>query len=285
MFNLLMAYTGWNASRDTVDKTRVLEFTTADLERRFLTGPNKTLDVDAVMELPVLLACESSAEAKPARVARFTRIRLEGRSTYHVEYAIDPDVPPIPHGALEALGGELRIGSEDSFEWSRSHWAIKDVDLFEVLLKGGIGGARLKPTGFHFVDDREDNLVAVMMPFDKAYDDVYAAIRAAAKSVRLKCQRADDIWDEDVVLQDVVNLICKARVVVCDLTDKNPNVFYEMGIAHSLGKDVVMLTQNKGDVPFDVQQRRHLRYLHNTEGLTRMGEALSSRFEKLLETK
>lgn len=282
MFNLLMAYSGWNPSRDTVDKARVLEYTSDELQKRFLTGANKTLDLDAVTELPVLLTCESSPEAKPSRVARFTRVQLVGRE-YRVDYVIDPDIPPIPHGAIEALGAELGIGSEGSFEWSRSHWAIKEADLFQVLLKAGIGGAKLKPTGFQFSDERDAELVAVMMPFDRTFNDVYAAIKAAAKTVRMKCERADDIWEEDVVIQDVVNLICKARIVVCDLTDRNPNVFYEMGIAHSLGKDVVMITQNKGDVPFDVQSRRYLRYLHNSEGLTKMGEGLSSRFEKLLE--
>lgn len=278
MFNLLMDYSGWNASRDVISAGRVLEHTSKTLTARF--QPNGDLDVDAVCELPVLLACETSLEAKPARVARLTRVRLEGRE-FHLDYVIDPDIPPIPHSLLETLGTELGIGGERSFEWSRSHWAIKDADLFEVLLKHGIDKNRLKPTGFEFSDDRDDNLVAVMMPFGLEYKDVYTAIKAAAKGAGLRCQRADDIWEEDVVIQDVVNLICKARIVVCDLTERNPNVFYEMGIAHSLGKDVVMLAQNKSDVPFDVQQRRYLKYLHNEQGLEKMVQGLQSRLENL----
>ena len=278
MFNLLMAYSGWNASRDVISASRVLEHTSKKLEARF--QPDGHLDVDAVCELPALLACERSSEAKPARVARLTRLRLEGRE-FHLHYVIDPDIPPIPHSLLETLGPELGIGGGTSFEWSRNHWAIKDADLFEVLLKHGVGGNGLKPTGFQFTDDRDSNLVAVMMPFGPEYKDVYAAIKAAAEGAGLRCKRADDIWEEDVVIQDVVNLICKARVVVCDLTERNPNVFYEMGIAHSLGKDVVMITQNKSDVPFDVQQRRYLKYLHNEQGLEKMAEGLQSRIEKL----
>ena len=53
-------------------------------------------------------------------------------------------------------------------------------------------------------------------------------------------------------------MICKSSVVVCDLTGKNANVFYEAGIAHSLGKDVILITQSADDVPFDL---RHLRYI------------------------
>jgi nucleoside 2-deoxyribosyltransferase len=45
-------------------------------------------------------------------------------------------------------------------------------------------------------------------------------------------------------MQDVWNHINKARIIIADLTTRNPNVFYEVGIAHALGKDVILLTQN-----------------------------------------
>jgi len=53
----------------------------------------------------------------------------------------------------------------------------------------------------------------------------------------MQCLRADDIWDHDAVIQDVVSLINRSRVVVCDCTERNANVFYEAGIAHRLGKE------------------------------------------------
>ena len=277
MFNLLMSYGEWHPSRDTMERGRVLEYTPDHLKERF--QPNKELDVQAVCDLPLLLAREAGAE-EPARVGRLNRVRFDGR-TYHIEYSVDPDIPPISASLMQQLGPELGIGDSDAFEWNRTHWAIKDADFYQVLLKHGVGANKLKPTGFEFTDERDEKLVAVMMPFGPEYKDVYAAIKQAAKGAGLRCQRADDIWEEDVVIQDVVNLICKARIVVCDLTERNPNVFYEMGIAHSLGKDVVMLAQSKSDVPFDVQQRRYLRYLHNEQGLEKMAEGLQSRLEKL----
>ncbi len=93
-----------------------------------------------------------------------------------------------------------------------------------------------------------------MMPFSAGFDGVYAALGAAAEAVGKKCQRADDIWNHDAIIQDVVSLICKSSVVICDLTGKNANVFYEAGIAHSLGKDVILNTQSADDVPFDLRQ-------------------------------
>ena len=86
-----------------------------------------------------------------------------------------------------------------------------------------------------------------------------AALGVAAVAVGKKCKRADDIWNHDAIIQDVVSLICKSSVVICDLTGKNANVFYEAGIAHSLGKDGMLITQSASYVPFDL---RHLRYIH-----------------------
>jgi hypothetical protein len=63
------------------------------------------------------------------------------------------------------------------------------------------------------------------------------------------------------------SLIFRAAIVVCDFSGRNANVFYEAGIAHTLGKQVVPLSQSKDDVPFDLGHHRYLQYLNNGEGL------------------
>jgi hypothetical protein len=87
----------------------------------------------------------------------------------------------------------------------------------------------------------------------------------------------DDIWEHHAIVQDIVNLIAKARVVVCDCSGKNANVFYEVGIAHSLGKEVVLIAQSEDDVPFDLRHLRYVRYLPNTEGLEALSKAVQGR--------
>lgn len=69
--------------------------------------------------------------------------------------------------------------------------------------------------------------------------------------------------------------------MVCDFSGKNPNVFYEAGIAHTLGKHVVPITQSASDIPFDLQHHRYLKYLNNDEGRSNLVEGLTSRFAKL----
>jgi hypothetical protein len=88
------------------------------------------------------------------------------------------------------------------------------------------------------------------MPFDAGYTAVYDSIKAAAEKVRLRCRRADDIWENPAIIQDIVSLIDRSRVVICDCTGRNPNVFYEIGIAHTLGREVILNYAEPGGYPF-----------------------------------
>lgn len=129
--------------------------------------------------------------------------------------------------------------------------------------------------------DVDQNLVSVMMPFEAAFDSVYATIKDAANDAGLECKRADDIWDDSTIIQDVFSLIFQSYIVVCEFTGRNPNVMYEAGIAHTLGKHVVPLTQSTTDIPFDLRHHRILSYLKNKEGLAKMRTELAGRLTTL----
>lgn len=279
MFNLLMSGNGWEPNRRAFGRGRTLEYTEADLVARFM--PSGVMDIAAVSQLPALFVAETSYDnsQEPANIGTLTRIRSIGPGLdYQLEYTYDPDITPISNAKLKELRHELGI---EEFEFSRTHWAIKDVDLFKVLLRAGLG-QRPKPKVFSLTDDPVDeNLVAVMMPFDARFNPVYATLQGAVTGLGMTCQRGDDIWDHDHIIQDVVSLIGKAKVVICDLTGRNPNVFYETGIAHTLGRDVILIAQTAADVPFDVAAIRHIRYLANAEGFATLAAQVTARLETL----
>ena len=77
---------------------------------------------------------------------------------------------------------------------------------------------------------------------------------------KLDCTRGDDIFGLNVVMDDVRAAIATADLVIAYLSGQNPNVFYEVGIAHTLGKPVLLLSQAIEDVPFDLRHRRVLPY-------------------------
>lgn len=138
------------------------------------------------------------------------------------------------------------------------------------------------PTAFKVPDIiPKTDLISVMMPFDISMNSVYESIQSAAKATGFVCKRADDIWDDSTVIQDVFSLIFESYIVVCDFSGRNPNVFYEAGIAHTLGKHVVPITQNPGDIPFDLRHHRYARYLNNSEGRKALESDLRTRFQTL----
>jgi hypothetical protein len=103
--------------------------------------------------------------------------------------------------------------------------------------------------------------VFVLMPFAPAFDDVYnLGIKAACTDAGAYCERVDEQIFHESILQRVYNQIAKADIVVADMTDRNPNVFYEAGYAHALGKVVILLTQKFEDIPFDLKHYPHIVY-------------------------
>ena len=127
----------------------------------------------------------------------------------------------------------------------------------------------------------ENDLVAIMMPFKAEFSSVHDGIRRACSAANYRCLRVDDIWEESTVIQDIFNLIFRAHVVVVDFTGKNPNVMYETGIAHTLGKHVIPISQSLGDVPFDMAHHRILKYLPNSEGIETMVSKLSEKLRQV----
>lgn len=139
-----------------------------------------------------------------------------------------------------------------------------------------------QPTVFSVPNDApEEDLVSAMMPFSGSFAGAYGAIQDASRNCGMRCERADNIWKESAVIQDIFGLIFRSHIVVCDFTGKNPNVFYEAGIAHTLGKHVIPITQSPDDIPFDLRHHRYLHYLNNEEGLGKLARQLGERLNYL----
>lgn len=129
--------------------------------------------------------------------------------------------------------------------------------------------------------DVEPDLVTAMMPFGAGFAPVHQAIVAACTDTNRRCLRADDIWEESTIIQDVFNLIFRAHVVIVDFTGKNPNVMYETGIAHTLGKHVIPISQSLDDSPFDIKHHRVLKYLPNSEGMRALRTDLAKKLRQV----
>jgi hypothetical protein len=114
------------------------------------------------------------------------------------------------------------------------------------------------------------------MPFGHSFNDIDRIIMAAAKECDLDYVRGDRLRRPGSIVAQILQDLRHAAVVVADISDMNPNVFYELGIAHQiLGPErVVIITQPSKDPPYDVHEFRQLVYTHDEEGRLRLRQEL-----------
>lgn len=293
MYNLLVSAleNAWDNSSYEYQKSRALtEFTVIQLTNKYSTFSEKS--VEKLISFPCLFVYENSIK-KQARLGWIKSIHVRSK-TILIKFSIVESSPSFSNEELENIEDRLDI---ETWEFSRTHWAVKDVDLFYELLESKLISQKhvslnkpvdvnlttnIQPKVFQIPESVvNEKLVSVMMPFDKSFDAVFESIVDACKSVELRCQRADNIWIDSTVIQDIFSLIYTSNIIIVDFTHKNPNVLYETGIAHTLGRPVIPITQSENDVPFDLRHHRFLKYLPNTEGLIDMNEKLKLRLNSL----
>ena len=277
MFNLLMFSVDWASGRVTVPIGRMFEYTDDYIADQFRNEAGPI--IERLTARPCLF-CEEGITDQAAYVGQINRARIVGRDLA-LEISFDNEVPPLQNSMIYASRMELDMRHD--FEFSRNHWAVKNVDLYRFMLRN-IRPRRQRPAVFHISEHEniEPTLASAMMPFDAGFAAVYQSIQQAADGAGLRCRRADDIWENAAIIQDVVALIDRSRVVICDCTGRNPNVFYEAGIAHTLGREVILITQNEHDIPFDLRHLRYVRYLNNAEGRTTLTATLQARMQNIL---
>jgi hypothetical protein len=221
MYNLLMGrFDGWAPADRVVEHTdpRILGY----------IAPNGAVDTSRLVNLPTLVMPELHDNGSPqvARVGQIQNLSLAGRE-YRFQFAPNSSIPAIASSRIAEASRTLQI---DQWEFSRTHWAVKDVDLYRVLQES-ILGSNLAPQVFRLPIEVPiaQELVAIMMPFDARFIDVYATLQQAVAEAGLQSLRADDVWINNHIMDDVINLIWRARAVISDRSSKNPNVFYETG--------------------------------------------------------
>jgi nucleoside 2-deoxyribosyltransferase len=119
-----------------------------------------------------------------------------------------------------------------------------------------------------------DNIFAfVLMPFHEDYDDIYKmGIKETANTLDIKAERVDEQIFQEGILERIYRQIEAANIIVADMSDQNPNVFYEVGFAHAKEKLCILLTKDPADIPFDLKHHRHIVY---GGSITRLRESLA----------
>jgi nucleoside 2-deoxyribosyltransferase len=130
----------------------------------------------------------------------------------------------------------------------------------------------------------EDGLCFVILPFNEDLEEIYERILrpvVSGEPILMRCVRGDEIFSNKPIMGDVWEWIQKAEIIIADLTGKNPNVMYELGLAHALWKKVILIAQSVDDLPFDLRHLRTIVYKHNIKGTEALARDLSAAIVEL----
>ena len=122
----------------------------------------------------------------------------------------------------------------------------------------------------------EPNSVSLLMPFNSRYYSRYEVIKDTCSKNGFDCKRSDQSHATGILLRQIVEMILKSQLVIALLDGKNPNVFYEIGLAHSIGKPVILIAnmQDKNEMPFDISSDRLLLYSSMNDLKSKLGQTL-----------
>jgi nucleoside 2-deoxyribosyltransferase len=99
------------------------------------------------------------------------------------------------------------------------------------------------------------------MPFSQEWSaDVHRILATACEAAGVRPVRGDDLFSPTDILEDIWQSLNAADFVIADITGRNPNVLYELGIAHTLAKPVLILSKEAADIPIDLATRRVILY-------------------------
>lgn len=185
--------------------------------------------------------------------------------------------------------GLISFEDEDTIEGKRPAGEIKETDLWPKIRVafGGMSLSEVAMLSRHSkgmavapVFGRPNNIkeridVFVLMPFNAKMGKVYTHhIKKLGDELGLNIRRADEIFSPRPFMEKVWDGICAAQLILADCTQKNANVFYEIGIAHAVGKKVVLITRSGKDIPSDIKHFDYIPYVYDPEGTDQLIEKL-----------
>jgi len=126
----------------------------------------------------------------------------------------------------------------------------------------------LKANGITENDLQVDSrLIFVLTPFHDEHIGDFHTIRDVCASAGYKCVRGDEHYFQGDIFSEMLKLIGKSNLIIANISGRNPNVFYELGIAQAMDKPVVLVSRKPEDLPIDIKSRKFLVY-SNQEELT-----------------
>lgn len=153
--------------------------------------------------------------------------------------------------------------TSDSINFSDINHLFLQVPKNEIEVKNEVRDDSFFTNFGINIDDYKviPHTVFCLMPFNRNYDKLYTNIRLICEDNDIECQRSDEVVEPGFILKQILELILQSQLILAVIDGRNPNVFYEIGIAHALGKTVILLAEDtKANKVYDISYNRMILY-------------------------
>ena len=162
---------------------------------------------------------------------------------------------------------------------------LSNLDQFEIPWRDEINIEELglKPRFENLSFEIKKGRCSFLCPFSEPFNSIYKNhVKIAVESQNNTIFRVDEIFGEDPILDQIWYYICSSELVLADVTGRNPNVMYVLGMAHTIGKPIVIITQRIEDVPFDLRQYQYIIYEYTQNGCKELEERILGMLKSLV---
>lgn len=169
--------------------------------------------------------------------------------------------------------------TSDSINFSDINHLFLQVPKNEIEVKNEVRDDSFFTNFGINIDDYKviPHTVFCLMPFNRNYDKLYTNIRFICEDNDIECQRSDEVVEPGFILKQILELILQSQLILAVIDGRNPNVFYEIGIAHALGKTVILLAEDtKANKVYDISYNRMILYSSMLDLKKKLGNALKS---------
>ena len=163
---------------------------------------------------------------------------------------------------------------------------IKIGQKMQNLLIDSVNQRKSDKENVNIIEEQKE-FCFILSPFRPQFTELYEEIIKPIfddPGLALSCIRADEIYGTQSIIKDIWNYIREAKFIIAELTDKNPNVLYELGLCHVLKKPVIMIVQKMDDVPFDLKHLRVIEYNTLPRGLKSLQNKLKNTMIDLIKS-
>lgn len=231
---------------------------------------------DRPQDSPVLHAIPELAElgAVKEHEARVTALSRE-RDLLKAQLAVLERTTLTNQAAIEGMRDAIEQLSKRLSEPQRRD-AQAEIEAAVQTKRAAATPIRVPRLGDVTVDPQT---VFVLMPFGADLEPVFHVVREAADRSGLRSFRADSISAAGPIIDQIFESIARSGLIVADLTGRNQNVMYELGLANAMGKETLLLSQDIEHVPFDVRGQRVLTYKPSLRSMQELRQRLMEAFE------